>query len=53
MSLNDFKWKYFAPSITLCIRSYNSISLSYADVSDILAERGIFHHSATYCYFIE
>ncbi|EDU61510.1 hypothetical protein PROSTU_00399 [Providencia stuartii ATCC 25827] len=37
----------------LCIRSYDSISLSYADVSDILAERGIFHHSATYCYFIE
>ncbi len=43
MSLNDFKWKYFAPSITFwCIRNDDSISQSYTDVSDILAERGVF-----------
>ncbi|ETO41150.1 hypothetical protein X965_13145, partial [Morganella sp. EGD-HP17] len=39
---DDFKWKHFAPAIILwCLRWYGSTPLSYAHVSDMLAERGI------------
>lgn len=41
MPPNEFKWKHFAPTIILwCLRWYGSTPLSYANVSDMLAERG-------------
>lgn len=55
MSANEFKWKHFAPTIILwCLRWYGSTPLSYANVSDMLAERGIsVHRSTVYRWFIE
>ncbi len=55
MSPNEFKWKHFAPTIILwCLRWYGSTPLSYANVSDMLAERGIsVHRSTIYRWFIE
>lgn len=55
MPLNEFKWKHFAPTIILwCLRWYGSTPLSYANVSDMLAERGIsVHRSTIYRWFIE
>ncbi len=39
MPPNEFKWKHFAPTIILwCLRWYGSTPLSYANVSDMLAE---------------
>ncbi|XWR71216.1 hypothetical protein AHYW_004399 (plasmid) [Providencia manganoxydans] len=41
MPSNEFKWKHFAPTIILwCLRWYGSTPFSYANVSDMLAERG-------------
>ena len=55
MPSNEFKWKHFAPTIILwCLRWYGSTPLSYANVSDMLAERGIsVHRSTIYRWFIE
>lgn len=55
MPPNEFKWKHFAPTIILwCLRWYGSTPLSYANVSDMLAERGIsVHRSTIYRWFIE
>lgn len=52
---NEFKWEHFAPTIILwCLRWYGSTSLSYANVSDMLAEQGIsVHRSTIYRWFIE
>lgn len=52
---DDFKWKHFAPAIILlCLRWYGSTPLSYAHVSDMLAERGIsVHRSTIYRWFIQ
>ncbi|CDH04399.1 hypothetical protein XBO1_1250002 [Xenorhabdus bovienii str. oregonense] len=49
------KWKPFAPTIILwCLRWYGSTPLSYANVSDMLAERGIsVHRSTIYRWFVE
>lgn len=45
MPPNEFKWKHFAPTIILwCLRWYGSTPLSYVNVSDMLAERGISVH---------
>lgn len=55
MPPNEFKRKYFAPTIILwCLRWYGSTPLSYANVSDVLAEREISVHRTTiYRWFIE
>ncbi|CFR29136.1 transposase [Yersinia frederiksenii] len=58
MTPNDFKWKHFAPEIILwclwCLWCYGSTPMSYANVSDMLAERGIsVHRSTIYRWFIE
>ena len=55
MVSTDFKWKHFAPTIILwCFRWYGSTPLSYAHVSDMLAERGIsVHRSTIYRWFIQ
>lgn len=52
---NEFKWKHFAPEIILwCIRWYGSTPMSYANLSDMLQERGIsVHRSTIYRWFIE
>ncbi|WP_375321072.1 IS6 family transposase [Aliivibrio logei] len=55
MTNSEFKWKYFAPEIILwCLRWYGSTPMSYANLSDILAERGIsVNRSTIYRWFIE
>ena len=55
MSNPNFKWKHFAPDIILwCLRWYGSTTLSYANLSDMLAERGVFvNRSSIYRWFIE
>lgn len=55
MVSTDFKWKHFALAIILwCLRWHGSTPLSYAHVSDMLAERGIsVHRSTIYRWFIE
>ena len=55
MVSTDSKWKHFAPTIILwCLRWYGSTPLSYAHVSDMLAERGIsVHRSTIYRWFIQ
>lgn len=55
MAPDDFKWKHFAPAIILWyLRWYGSTPLSYAHVSDMLAERGIsVHRSTIYRWFIQ
>ncbi|WP_369128018.1 hypothetical protein [Providencia sp. PROV257] len=48
MQPNAFNWKHFAPTIILwCLRWYDLTPLSYAQVSDMLAERGISVHRST------
>ncbi len=51
----DFKWKHFVPEIILwCLRWYGSTPISYADFSDMLAERGILVNRFTiYRWLIE
>jgi transposase-like protein len=42
MTNPEFKWKHFAPEIIhWCLRWYGSTPMSYANLSDMLAERGI------------
>lgn len=42
MASLEFKWKHFAPEIILwCLPWYGSTPMSYANLSDMLAERGI------------
>ena len=55
MTNSEFKWKHFAPEIILwSLRWYGTTALSYAHVSDMLAERGIFvNRSTIYRWFIE
>ncbi|ATF08602.1 Mobile element protein [Candidatus Enterovibrio altilux] len=50
-----FKWKHFAPEIILwCLRWYGSTPMSYANLSDMLAERGVsVNRSTIYCWFME
>ena len=37
-----FKWRHFEPQIILCaVRRYLRFSLSYRDVEELLAERGV------------
>lgn len=39
---NPFKWKYFQREvILLCVRWYLRYSLSYRDLEEIMAERGL------------
>jgi transposase-like protein len=55
MTNPDFKWKHFAPEIILwCLRWYGSTPMSYANLGDMLAERGIsVNRSTIYRWFIE
>lgn len=55
MTPGDFKWKHFAPEIILWgLRWYGSTPMSYANVSDMLAECEIsVHRSTIYQWFIE
>jgi transposase, IS6 family len=55
MIKNEFKWKHFSPEIILwCLRWYGSTPMSYANLSDMLAERGIsVNRSTIYRWFIE
>ncbi|MGX9522770.1 IS6 family transposase [Vibrio mediterranei] len=55
MTNPEFKWKYFAPEIILwCLRWYGSTPMSYANLSDMLQERGIsVNRSTIYRWFIE
>ena len=55
MANHEFKWKHFAPEIILwCLRWYGSTPMSYANISDILAERGIsVDRSTIYRWIIE
>ena len=55
MTNPEFKWKHFAPEITLwCLRWYGSTPMSYANLSDMLAVRGIsVNRSTIYRWFIE
>ncbi|GLR76755.1 IS6 family transposase [Aliivibrio sifiae] len=55
MTNSEFKWKHFAPEIILwCLRWYGSTPMSYANLSDMLAERGIsVNRSTIYRWFIE
>ncbi|MEZ8657224.1 IS6 family transposase, partial [Vibrio splendidus] len=55
MTNREFKWKHFAPEIILwCLRWYGSTPMSYANLSDMLAERGIsVNRSTIYRWFIE
>ncbi|GEK16150.1 hypothetical protein AFI02nite_41860 [Aliivibrio fischeri] len=49
MTQSEFKWKHFAPEIILWFfRWYGTTALSYAHVSDMLAERGIFVNYSTF-----
>ena len=42
MNTNLFKWKHFEKDIILlCVRCYLKYSLSYKDLVEIMAERGI------------
>jgi transposase-like protein len=52
---NDFKWKHFTPELILwCLRWYGSTSMSYANLSDMLQERGIsVNRSTIYRWCIE
>ena len=52
---SEFKWKHFAPEIILwCLRWYGSTPMSYANLSDMLAERGIsVNRSTIYRWFIK
>ncbi|MCG9659574.1 IS6 family transposase [Vibrio mediterranei] len=55
MTNSEFKWKHFAPEIILwCLRWYGSTPMSYANLSDMLQERGIsVNRSTIYRWFIE
>ena len=55
MTNPDFKWKHFAPEVILwCLRWYGSTPMSYANLSDMLAERGIsVNRSTIYRWFIK
>lgn len=55
MANHEFKWKHFAPEIIFwCLRWYGSTPMSYANISDMLAERGIsVDRSTIYRWFIE
>ncbi len=52
---SELKWKHFAPEIILwCLRWYGSTPMSYANLSDMLQERGIsVNRSTIYRWFIE
>ena len=42
MKTNKFKWKHFSKDIILlCVRWYLKYNLSYRDLKEMLAERGI------------
>ncbi len=55
MTNPEFKWKHFAPEIILwCLHWYGSTPMSYANLSDMLQERGIsVNRSTIYRWFIE
>ncbi|MGF1905482.1 IS6 family transposase [Aliivibrio salmonicida] len=55
MTNSEFKGKHFAPEIILwCLRWYGSTLMSYTNLSDMLAERGIsVNRSTIYRWFIE
>ncbi len=55
MSNPEFKWKHFAAEVILwSVRWYGSTPMSYANLSDMLSERGISVHRTTlYRWFIE
>jgi transposase, IS6 family len=55
MTNPEFKWKHFAPEIILwCLHWYGSPPMSHANLSDMLAERGIsVNRSTIYRWFIE
>jgi transposase-like protein len=39
---NPFKWRHFQPAIILlCVRWYLRYSLSYRDLEEMMAERGL------------
>ncbi|GAL31115.1 mobile element protein [Vibrio variabilis] len=42
MTNPEFKWKHVAPEIIRwCLRGYDSTPMNYANLSDMLQERGI------------
>ncbi|PSV92419.1 IS6 family transposase [Photobacterium iliopiscarium] len=55
MANSEFKWKHFTPDIILwCVRWYGSTPMSYANLSDMLAERSILvNRSTIYRWFIQ
>ncbi len=54
MAKSEFKWRHFAPELILwCVRWYGTTAMSYANLSDMLAERGVFvNRSTIYRWFI-
>jgi transposase-like protein len=45
---NLFKWKHYEASIILlCVRWYLKYSLSFLDLAEIMAERGLSVHPST------
>ena len=54
MAKSEFKWRHFTPELILwCVRWYGTTAMSYANLSDMLAERGVFvHRSTIYRWFI-
>ena len=47
-----FKWRHFAPELTLmCVRWYCCYDISYRDLEEMMAERGIgVDHTTLYCW---
>jgi len=54
MAKSEFKWRHFTPELILwCVRWYGTTAMSYANLSDMLAERGVFvNRSTIYRWFI-
>ena len=48
MAKSEFKWRHFTPELILwCVRWYGTTAMSYANLSDMLAERGVFVNRST------
>ncbi|CAH7455651.1 transposase [Vibrio chagasii] len=54
MVKSEFKWRHFTPELILwCVRLYGTTAMSYANLSDMLSERGVFvNRSTIYRWFI-
>src|SRR5215204_5005986 len=50
---NPFKWRHYAPEIILlCVRWYLRYSLSYRDLEEMMAERGLRVDHSTICRWV-